>query len=70
MKGEGLALIFGGPKKAGKKGSEPPEESESDEAYDIPPDFEDEVIKAFPELEGRPKRVMALWKAVKACMEM
>lgn len=67
------ALVIG--KKKPKMGdamddSEPDMDSESDEDYsELPPDFEDEAIKAFPELDGESARLMALWKAVRACME-
>lgn len=78
-KGDPLMVIAFGKKKPGamgKRGSpmgmsdhddemaEDPEMGESDEP---PPDFEDEAIKAFPELEGSPERIQALYRAMKAC---
>jgi hypothetical protein len=36
---------------------------------EYPPDFEDEAIKAFPELDGDKEKMMAFWKAIRSCME-
>lgn len=72
MKKEGgtaLALIFGKKKGGMSMGKEHDMDSEDSEDYDIPPDFEDEAIKFMPELEGDSERMMAFWKAVRACME-
>jgi hypothetical protein len=67
VKGDGLALIFG----KGKPKSEM-EESESEESEggdELPPDFEDYALSAFPEFEGKPKRLKALYNMVRCCSE-
>lgn len=67
------ALVLGKKKPMMGKGMddmEPDMDSESDEDYgELPPDFEDEAVKFMPELEGDSERMMAFWKAVKACVE-
>lgn len=73
-KGGMFAALVVGKKKPGMpmmgEDTEPDADSESGEDYGgLPPDFEDEAIKAFPELEGSPERLDALWKAMRACME-
>ena len=59
------AVVFG----KGKAGAlKPPMSEMAEEEYEIPADFEDEAIRFMPELEGDSARMMAFWKAVKACM--
>lgn len=54
---DGLALVFGdGKPGAGARGDTEP-----------PPDFEDAAVRAFPELDGKPKRIRALYEAIRAC---
>lgn len=71
-----LAVIFGGAKGGGKPSPGASSKMDSDDMSgepdepegSVPPDFEDHIVTAFPELEGSPDRQMAMWKAVKACM--
>lgn len=50
---DGLALIIG-------------EEPDGDEEMD--PEFEDNIVEAFPDLEGSPDRIAALRRAIQAVM--
>lgn len=54
--------------KESKPGNPPPPDMGDEEGYDMPPDFEDEAVAAFPDLEGSPERIEAFWRAVKACV--
>lgn len=36
---------------------------------ELPPDFEASAGEAFPELQGDSDRMMALWRAIKACVD-
>lgn len=56
------ASIFG---KSKSKGAEL-DDDEGEEA-EMPPDFEDYAIQAFPELEDSPERLIALRKLIKSC---
>ncbi len=70
--GSSLAIVFGGKpmgKSKGKPMGKPAEDEDEDyEDDEMPPAFEQHAAEAFPELEDDPKRLMALWKAVRACM--
>lgn len=66
-----LILALGkGPAKAGSKPGAMGEDAEddADESSEVPPDFEEEAIAAFPELDGETERLAALYRAVKCCM--
>lgn len=73
VKGPALALVFGGGKSSPGRGASESEDDEMDEASEeegegeIPADFEDYAVQAFPELEGKPERLKALRKAMMAC---
>lgn len=65
------ALLLLAGKGSGKPGSEPAmgeDDEEAEEGDDVPPDFEEEAVAAFPELDGKPERIAALHRAVKCCM--
>ena len=51
-------------------GAEEDESDDEDESESLPEDFEDYAITAFPELEGEPERLQALYRAMKACAGM
>lgn len=55
------ASIFGKKPKA----AEP--DGDEAEGAEMPPDFEDYAIQAFPELEDSPERLTALRKLIKSC---
>lgn len=71
VKSPALALVFGGGKSSPGRGASESEDddemSEEEGEGEIPADFEDYAIQAFPELEGKPERLKALRKAMMAC---
>jgi hypothetical protein len=72
--GNMLAVVFGG--KPGKGASMGPgmgkgmaeDDSEEEGEDEMPsPDFEENIVKAFPDLEQDPERIQALHKAIRSC---
>lgn len=60
------ALLLLAGKGSAKAGPKPDGDEESEDMGDeVPPDFEEEAIAAFPELDGSPERIAALHRAIK-----
>lgn len=66
-KAPALAVVFGG---KAKGGSMPPEaDAEPEDDGEIAEDFEAYAVEAFPDMEGSPDRMMALKRAIRACVK-
>lgn len=52
---------------ADEKPADDGDSMDSEGESDLPPEFESAALEAFPDLEGKPERLQALYDAISAC---